>query len=291
MQKAIDLASGVALFLAGMAAGVLSSTPSSREGTPQPAETDDSAAGKTEAPPADWRNALGALESRIAANETAGAKRFEQVAATLLEHAAKLSDTPSHAQIEKRLRERDETTRHRLDQIVVLLDDHSTRLESTPTRLEIENRLAAQESATAEQFSLIVNRLDEHASKLAEAPSAPQIVSAVEQMLAKAMTSLDERLATQANSIGVLTTTVAQTDNLLEKVLESLDTLQSSGEQAEESYARSAAASPGAAQVSIQKAGEMPQSVRSSVEYLLGRPIGPEEEVSIAATPPRRSMA
>jgi hypothetical protein len=39
--------------------------------------------------------------------------------------------------------------------------------------------------------------------------------------------------------------------------------------------------------VSIQKASELPPNVRSAVEQLLGRPIDPDEEVSIAALPQR----
>jgi uncharacterized coiled-coil protein SlyX len=38
---------------------------------------------------------------------------------------------------------------------------------------------------------------------------------------------LDERLTSQARSIDTLRTTVSQTDSLLERVLESLDSLQS----------------------------------------------------------------
>jgi hypothetical protein len=37
--------------------------------------------------------------------------------------------------------------------------------------------------------------------------------------------------------------------------------------------------------VSIQKASELPQSVKSAVEQLLGRAIDADEEVSIAAVP------
>ena len=70
-------------------------------------------------------------------------------------------------------------------------------------------------------------RLDEHAARLAEVPSTAQIVAAMEQLLSKTMASLDDRLTTQAHSIEVLKTTVAQTDSLLERVLESLDSLQS----------------------------------------------------------------
>ena len=40
--------------------------------------------------------------------------------------------------------------------------------------------------------------------------------------------------------------------------------------------------------VSIQKASELPQTVKSAVEQLLGRPIAPDEEISVAAVPPQR---
>lgn len=39
--------------------------------------------------------------------------------------------------------------------------------------------------------------------------------------------------------------------------------------------------------VSIQKASELPPAVKSAVEQLLGRPIAPDEEISVAAVPPR----
>ena len=55
----------------------------------------------------------------------------------------------------------------------------------------------------------------------------------MEQLLSKTMSSLDERLTTQAHSIEVLKTTVSQTDSLLERVLESLDSLQAYTDPAE----------------------------------------------------------
>jgi hypothetical protein len=97
----------------------------------------------------------------------------------------------------------------------------------------LESRLAEQESASANRFSQIEGRLDEHAAKLADVPSTSQIVEAMEHLLAKTMASLDERLTTQAHSIDVLKTTVSQTDSLLERVLESLDSLQTYTEPAE----------------------------------------------------------
>jgi hypothetical protein len=40
--------------------------------------------------------------------------------------------------------------------------------------------------------------------------------------------------------------------------------------------------------VSIQRASELPQAVKSAIEQLLGRPIAPDEEISVAAVPPQR---
>lgn len=97
----------------------------------------------------------------------------------------------------------------------------------------LEARMAAQETAATERFTQIEARLDDHATKLAEIPSTSQIVSAMEQLLSKTMASLDDRLTTQAHSIEVLKTTVSQTDSLLERVLESLDSLQAYTDPAE----------------------------------------------------------
>jgi uncharacterized coiled-coil protein SlyX len=93
---------------------------------------------------------------------------------------------------------------------------------------ELEKRLAGQETATAA-------RLGQLETRIAETPSTQQIVGAMEQLLSKTMASLDDRLSTQAHSIEVLKTTVSQTDSLLERVLESLDSLQSYADPAEDS--------------------------------------------------------
>lgn len=90
----------------------------------------------------------------------------------------------------------------------------------------LEERLAAQEESASSRFRQIESRLDEHAAKFADMPSTTQIVAAMEHLLSKTMSSLDERLTTQASSIEMLKTTVSQTDSLLERVLESLDSLQ-----------------------------------------------------------------
>jgi len=60
----------------------------------------------------------------------------------------------------------------------------------------LESRLSAQDSATAERFTKVEARLEEHSAKLAEVPSTAQIVAAMEQLLSRTMSSLDERLVT-----------------------------------------------------------------------------------------------
>lgn len=42
--------------------------------------------------------------------------------------------------------------------------------------------------------------------------------------------------------------------------------------------------------VSSQKAGDLPQAVKSAVEQLLGRPIDADEEVSVVAVPPQQIL-
>jgi hypothetical protein len=91
---------------------------------------------------------------------------------------------------------------------------------------KLESQLQSNQVSVAERFQQVDARLDEQAAKLAEVPSTSQIIGAMEQILARSMASLDERLASQAHSIEVLRTTVSQTDGLLERVLESLDSFQ-----------------------------------------------------------------
>ncbi len=91
---------------------------------------------------------------------------------------------------------------------------------------DLERRMAEQRDAHGARLGQLESRVDEHEAKLAVVPSTAELVAAMERLLSSAMTSLDERLATQANSIEILKTTVSQTDGLLERVLESLDTLQ-----------------------------------------------------------------
>ena len=104
--------------------------------------------------------------------------------------------------------------------------DQSGTQELKEAMADLQHRIAENESSTAARLAQVETRLDEHAAKLSDVPSTAQIVAAMEQLLSKAMASLDDRMTTQAHSIEILKTTVAQTDSLLERVLESLDSLQ-----------------------------------------------------------------
>ena len=98
---------------------------------------------------------------------------------------------------------------------------------------DLERRMAAQEAATTERFAAVEAKMDEQVKRLSDLPSTQQIIGAMEQLIAKTMASLDDRLTSQAHSIEVLKSTVSQTDSLLERVLESLDSLQTYAEPLE----------------------------------------------------------
>jgi chromosome segregation ATPase len=91
---------------------------------------------------------------------------------------------------------------------------------------DLEARVASQQQAVDARLRDVEDRLEEHAAKLAEIPSTPQIVNAIEQLLAKSLLSLDKRLTAQSASIEVLTNAVSQTDSFLERLLESQGPLQ-----------------------------------------------------------------
>jgi uncharacterized coiled-coil protein SlyX len=90
-------------------------------------------------------------------------------------------------------------------------------LESTVAALttRYDNRLAAAES-----------RLSDHDAKLKELPTLAQVVSTMEEMLSSTMSDLDSKLFEQVRTIEILRTTVAQSDELMGKVLDSIDRLQ-----------------------------------------------------------------
>ncbi len=104
------------------------------------------------------------------------------------------------------------------------------RIESLERSVgDLSSRLAEASAANQGAHEQVAARLDEHEARLAEMPTAEKIAGAVEELLGKTMSCLDQRLAAQADSIEVLRTTVSQTDQLLERVLNSLDALQRQG--------------------------------------------------------------
>jgi DNA anti-recombination protein RmuC len=99
---------------------------------------------------------------------------------------------------------------------------------SVPKGVEEEqNKVTEREAALAARLAKIEERLEQHEARLAEIPSTQQIVAAMEQLISKMVSSLDERFKSQAQSIEALKGSVTETDGLLERVLESLDSLQS----------------------------------------------------------------
>ncbi|HTQ57622.1 MAG TPA: hypothetical protein VMI94_24305 [Bryobacteraceae bacterium] len=95
-----------------------------------------------------------------------------------------------------------------------------------PRSLERTAReLQAQMRAHEHRLRRLENRAETHEARLNDLPSARQLASAMDELLGKAMSGLDARLAAQAQSIEALRATVTQTDELLERVLESLDLL------------------------------------------------------------------
>jgi hypothetical protein len=90
---------------------------------------------------------------------------------------------------------------------------------------DAQEHLAARQVALDDTIARLEQRLDTHETRLNDIPSTTQIVAAMDELLSKTMHSLNQRLSAQADSIELLKTTVAQTDGLLERVIESLDSL------------------------------------------------------------------
>ena len=101
--------------------------------------------------------------------------------------------------------------------------------ETTAPSQRSVDRLAREMKAHLRSHDQRLNRLearsDAHEARLKDMPSTAQLASAMDEILATAMSGLQGRLTAQAQSIETLQTTVSQTDELLERVLESLDTL------------------------------------------------------------------
>ncbi len=94
------------------------------------------------------------------------------------------------------------------------------------TSVEAANRsVAAQYTALKTQIARLENRLERHDTQLLAIPSTEQIGAAVDRAFERSAKALDERFAEQASSIESLKEMVTQTDELLEKVLDSIYSL------------------------------------------------------------------
>ena len=94
-------------------------------------------------------------------------------------------------------------------------DMHPLDLRWTQRYDKLDSRLAAVEA-----------RVDRHDEKLVFVPSREQLIAALEEVFGRTIDALDERFAEQMRSMEDLRIMAAQTDELLERVLISVDSLQ-----------------------------------------------------------------
>ena len=100
-------------------------------------------------------------------------------------------------------------------------------LKPQPDHSEALASLRATVHKYDSRLSELETKVGDHDAKLKEIPTLTQVISTMEQMLAGTMTGLDQKIADQVRSIEVLKTTVAQSDELMERVLDSIYSLQS----------------------------------------------------------------
>jgi len=91
----------------------------------------------------------------------------------------------------------------------------------------VEATLAALTTRYDGRLSSLETRVGDHEAKLKELPTLAQVVTTMEEMLSSTMSGLDQKLSDQVRSIEVLRTTVSQSDELMERVLDSIYSLQS----------------------------------------------------------------
>lgn len=101
---------------------------------------------------------------------------------------------------------------------------------------DLETELARRQSAQEVRIGAIEERLDDHDTRLATVPTTEQIVSAMQDILGRTMQNLDQRLSAQSESIELLKTTVTQTDALLERVVDSIESLRQEPSSADNTY-------------------------------------------------------
>lgn len=105
------------------------------------------------------------------------------------------------------------------------VSNHSA--EALTAIASLEATVASLTARFDTRFTDLEARVSTHDAKLKELPTLTQVVSTMEEMLSSTMSGLDRKLSEQVQSIEVLKTTVAQSDELMERVLDSIYSLQS----------------------------------------------------------------
>jgi len=106
-------------------------------------------------------------------------------------------------------------------------DNPGNSQETLAALASLEASLSSLSTRFEGRMSDLENKISEHDTKLKNVPTLTEIVSTMEQMLTGAMTGLDQKLSEQVHSIEMLKSTVSQSDELMEKVLDSIYSLQS----------------------------------------------------------------
>ncbi len=104
---------------------------------------------------------------------------------------------------------------------------HDKSTESIAAVASLEARMASLTNRYDGRLAALETHVSAHDAKLKELPTLAQVVSTMEEMLSSTMSGLDQKLTDQVKSIEVLKTTVAQSDELMERVLDSIYSLQS----------------------------------------------------------------
>jgi len=99
-----------------------------------------------------------------------------------------------------------------------LASDHTSWSDLNGKVEELEHRFVARLDA-------MDNRVAEHERRLNDMPPLSAILSATDEAIARKLRGLDEKLAAQSLSIEALRATATQMDDLLPKLLESVEAL------------------------------------------------------------------
>jgi uncharacterized coiled-coil protein SlyX len=104
---------------------------------------------------------------------------------------------------------------------------HNNSAETLAAVASLEATVASLATRCDNRLVTLETHIKDHEAKLKELPTLAQVVSTMEEMLSSTMSGLDQKLSDQVKSIEVLKTTVSQSDELMERVLDSIYSLQS----------------------------------------------------------------